>query len=93
MACFADGNWRMAEEIADPEKGDGYMRNIGRPKLTGNPSKVYGKYYEWHKRSLFSKYKDEPTDGHCNSTVLSHAAYLMLNKLEKLNSKRRLLGN
>lgn len=92
MACFADGNWRMAEEIADPEKGDGCMRNIGRPKLTGNPSKVYGKYYEWHKRSLFSKYKDETTDGHCNSTVLSHAAYLMLNKLEKLNSKEDYWG-
>lgn len=54
MACFADGDWRMAEEIADQKIGDGCMRNIGRPDLSGNPSKVRGKYYECSKRKYGS---------------------------------------
>ena len=84
MACLADGNWKMGEEIADPKIGDGCVRNIVKPNLTGNPSKVRGKYYECSKRK---KEYDETSDGHNNSTVLSHAACLMMNKLVKWNSK------
>ncbi|MDE6566333.1 MAG: M4 family metallopeptidase, partial [Lachnospiraceae bacterium] len=94
MACFADGDWRIAEEIADKKIGDGCMRNIGRPDLTGNPSKIHGKYYECSKREYTNKNDkkndeiyDELVDGHNNSTVLSHAAYLMLIKLKEQNPK------
>ncbi|MDE6566893.1 MAG: cellulose binding domain-containing protein [Lachnospiraceae bacterium] len=91
MACFAEGDWKIAEDISDSEIGDGCMRNIAKPHLTGNPSKVRGKYYECSKRKNTKKgkelYDELGDDGHSNSTVLSHAAYLMLTKLMKWNSK------
>ncbi len=86
MACLADGNWKIAEEIADSKVGNGCVRNLVEPNLTGNPSKVRGKYYECSKRRNSRKY-DEIIDGHNNSTVLSHTAYLMMNKLMKWNHK------
>ena len=78
LACFIDGNWTIGEDVVKEK----CMRNIKNPNISGNPQKIWDEYYDYSE--IVSGKKVENVDGHNNSTVLSHAAYLMYDRLSQL---------
>jgi Zn-dependent metalloprotease len=67
FGCFVEGNWQMGEAIYHPSGHAAAMRDIAHPHLSNNPERM-------------SEYVDSPADNggvHVNSTIVSHAAYLM----------------
>ena len=68
FACFNDENWRIGEDVS---WGQG-IRDIANPNSQRSPSSVGGDFYV--------DYKNDTQDRagvHINSTIISHAAYLM----------------
>lgn len=65
FGCFVDGNWIMGEDWQ-------VARNAADPNSTMQPDRLYGEYYVDYTR-------DERDNGgvHTNSTIITHAAYLM----------------
>ena len=64
FGCFVDDDWRIGEDWK-------LLRSARNPNATGNPSKVGGTYYV----NPSSNYDNGGV--HANSTIVSHAAYLM----------------
>src|SRR5262249_46776198 len=74
FGCFVEGNWQMGEAIYHPSGHAAAMRDIARPHMSNNPGRM-------------SEYVDTPTDNggvHINSTIVSHAAYLMAEGAHRL---------
>lgn len=101
FGCFIESNWKnkndwkMGESVT---KGK-CIRNIANPEEMGNPSKIGGKYYINYKTNDWKNSKSNDRCGvHRNSTIISHAAYLMSKKgisestLEKLWYKSLAIG-
>jgi Zn-dependent metalloprotease len=71
FGCFVDGNWKMGETIYHPSGHAAAMRDVADPHASNNPASM-------------SEYVQTTADNggvHVNSTIVSHAAYLMARKL------------
>lgn len=67
FACFVDGNWQVGETIFHPSGRPRALRDIAHPHTSDNPETM-------------DEYVQGPDDNggvHINSTIVSHAAYLM----------------
>lgn len=67
FGCFVEGNWQMGEAIYHPNGRAQAMRDVAHPHASQNPETM-------------AEYVDGPDDNggvHVNSTIVSHAAYLM----------------
>lgn len=65
FGCFVEGDWTVGEDWTT-------IRNIANPHKTDNPSEMFGEYY-----IDYTKDKSDYGGVHINSTIISHAAYLM----------------
>ncbi len=70
-ACFMDGNWTVGEKIGMKQP----VRDISNPNCCYTASEVEGDYYVDP-----TDYKVNRGGKHSNSTVISHAVYLMVQK-------------
>ncbi len=71
FGCFVEGNWKMGEAIYHPKGHAAALRDIADPHASKNPASM-------------SEYVQTSSDNggvHVNSTIVSHAAYLMARKL------------
>jgi Zn-dependent metalloprotease len=71
FGCFIEGNWKMGEGIYHPGGRPTAMRDIANPHASDNPASM-------------SEYVQTTSDNggvHVNSTIISHAAYLMTKEL------------
>lgn len=71
FGCFVDGNWKMGEAVYHPGGRARAMRDIADPHASNNPASM-------------SEYVQTTADNggvHVNSTIVSHAAYLMAKQL------------
>ncbi|MCU1281242.1 MAG: peptidase family protein [bacterium] len=71
FGCFVEGNWKIGEAVYHPSGKAHALRDVADPHASNNPAKM-AEYVV--------------TDGdnggvHVNSTIVSHAAYLMARKL------------
>ncbi|HEX4459131.1 MAG TPA: M4 family metallopeptidase, partial [Polyangia bacterium] len=67
FACFIEGNWQIGETVFHPSGQPVAIRDIANPHASGNPAALA----EWVTAT-------EDNGGvHVNSTIASHAAYLM----------------
>ena len=73
FACLVQGDWIMGENLY--ANSDGGLRNIKDPPKTGNPDRVGGTNYVKP-----TDLKNDNGGVHDNSTIISHAAYLMEQK-------------
>lgn len=65
FGCFVEGDWTVGEDWKT-------IRNIANPHKTNKPSELFGEYY-----IDYTKDKTDNGGVHTNSTIISHAAYLM----------------
>jgi bacillolysin len=71
FGCFVEGNWKMGEAVYHPSGHARALRDVADPHASKNPATM-------------SEYVDTTADNggiHVNSTIVSHAAYLMTHKL------------
>jgi len=71
FGCFVEGNWQMGEGIYHPSGHAAALRDIANPHKSNNPATM-------------SEYVQTTSDNggvHINSTIVSHAAYLMAKTL------------
>jgi bacillolysin len=71
FGCFVEGNWKMGEAVYHPGGHAHALRDIADPHASNNPESM-------------AEYVQTTTDNggiHVNSTIVSHAAYLMSRKL------------
>ena len=71
FGCFVEGNWKMGEAIYHPSGRARALRDVADPHASNNPASM-------------SEYVQTTSDNggvHVNSTIVSHAAYLMAKKL------------
>jgi bacillolysin len=71
FGCFVEGNWKMGEAIYHPSGHKRALRDVADPHASNNPANM-------------AEYVDTTSDNggvHINSTIVSHAAYLMTRKL------------
>lgn len=74
FGCFIEGNWQMGEAIYHPSGKARALRDIARPHASNNPERM-------------SEFVDTSSDNggvHVNSTIVSHAAYLMTQGVHRL---------
>jgi bacillolysin len=67
FGCFVEGNWQIGEAVYRPAGSPQPLRDVERPHETNNPESM-------------EEYVDTGEDNggvHVNSTIVSHAAYLM----------------
>lgn len=67
FGCFVEGNWQMGETIFHPNGRAQAMRDIAHPHASDNPEQM----------SEYVQTSDDNGGVHVNSTIVSHAAYLM----------------
>lgn len=67
FACFIEGNWQIGETVFHPSGSNVAIRDIADPHASGNPA------------ALAERVTQAEDNGgvHVNSTIASHAAYLM----------------
>ena len=71
FGCFVEGDWKIGEAVYHPSGHARALRDVADPRASSNPEKM-------------SEYVDTTADNggiHVNSTIVSHAAYLMTRKL------------
>lgn len=71
FGCFVEGNWKMGEAVYHPSGHAQALRDVADPHASNNPASM-------------SEYVETQSDNggvHVNSTIVSHAAYLMSRKL------------
>ncbi|MGZ3442155.1 MAG: M4 family metallopeptidase, partial [Polyangia bacterium] len=71
FGCLVEGNWEMGEAVYHPSGRRRALRDIADPHASSNPAKM-------------SEFVDTTADNggvHVNSTIVSHAAFLMTKKL------------
>ena len=71
FGCFVEGNWQMGEGVYHPSGRAAALRDIANPHASENPATM-------------AEYVETTSDQggvHVNSTIISHAAYLMAQKL------------
>lgn len=76
FGCFIEGNWQMGEAIYHPNGRSQPLRDIAHPHQTDNPENML-------------EYVDTSDDNggvHVNSTIVSHAAYLMTQGPHRLSA-------
>lgn len=90
-----DIDWTLGESITK----SGCVRSMADPEKYNKPSKIGGKYFVDYKKNDWKNYKKNDRCGvHVNSTVITHAAYLMSkhgfnnNGIEKIWYKSLQLG-
>jgi Zn-dependent metalloprotease len=74
FGCFVAGDWQMGETVFHPLGRPRPLRDVAHPRATNNPETM-------------KEYVDTAEDNggvHINSTIVSHAAWLMLNGAHKL---------
>jgi len=77
FGCLVENiNWTMGENVSK-DKVNGF-RNIANPLSTKNPVKVGGKNYIDPSKIVTPNSDNDYGGIHNNSTIISHAAYLML---------------
>ncbi len=71
FGCLIEGNWQMGEAVYHPAGRSRPLRDLANPHASDNPASM-------------SEYVQTTADNggvHLNSTIVSHAAYLMSKKL------------
>jgi bacillolysin len=71
FGCFVEGNWKMGEAIYHPSGHAQALRDVANPHASNNPASM----------SEYAQTSDDNGGVHLNSTIVSHAAYLMTKKL------------
>jgi Zn-dependent metalloprotease len=77
FACFIDGDWQIAEAVYHPSGRPQPLRDLADPHATNNPASLS----EWVATA------DDNGGIHVNSTIASHAAYLMTQGAHALPAK------
>ncbi|HEX9104652.1 MAG TPA: M4 family metallopeptidase, partial [Polyangia bacterium] len=73
FGCFIEGDWKIGEAIYHPSGHARALRDVADPHASNNPASM-------------SEYVQTSGDNggiHVNSTIVSHAAYLMAQKLPR----------
>ena len=78
FGCLMDSqDWTIGEDLFS---NDRYIRNIENPNLTNCPATLSDTYFYTGLNDNLSVKQKESTRVHTNSTIISHAAYLMHTK-------------
>lgn len=71
FGCFVAGDWKMGEAVYHPGGRARALRDIADPHASDNPASM----------SEYVQTTDDNGGVHVNSTIVSHAAYLMTRRL------------
>jgi bacillolysin/thermolysin len=74
FGCFVEGDWQMGETVFHPGGHKQPLRDIADPHASNNPATM----------SEYVSTQEDNGGIHVNSTIVSHAAYLMTHGAHKL---------